>query len=445
VTTRVAVVGGGLSGISAALGAADSGAPVTLLERRARLGGLTWSFRRRGLWFDNGQHVFMRCCTAYLSFLGRIGATELVALQDRLAVPVLVPGRPPAWVRSSRLPAPLHLGPSLLRYRPLGVSDRLRLGRAALALRRLTASDPALDAITFGDWLEAHGQSQAAIDSLWDLIALPTLNLHAADASLALAVKVFRTGLLDDAHGADIGWSRVPLSRLHHDAAFAALDAAGVEVVLGARVESLGDLRTYCRPDAVILATPPETTARLAPPGTLPAVERLGASPIVNVHLVLDRRITDLAMAAAVRSPVQFVFDRTEASGLRRGQCLAVSLSAADDEIGRHSVDLVRDIWDALGRLFPRAARARLVDAVVTRERAATFRAAPGSRWLRPGPLTAEPGLVIAGAWTDTGWPATMESAVRSGLAAAHAFGSSRIGEGSGAMATSSHLEAASA
>ena len=418
---RVAVVGGGLAGVSAALEAADGGADVTLFERRPWLGGLTWSFRRDGLWFDNGQHVFLRCCTAYLGFLRRIGATHLVREPDRLSVPVLAPGRRPAWIRSARLPAPLHLAPSLLRYRHLGLVDRARLGPAALSLRRLDPDDPRLDATTFGAWLSAHGQSQAAVAALWDLIALPTLNLHAGDASLALAVKVFRTGLLDDARGADMGWARAPLARLHHDAALRALEGAGVETMLGARVDSLDDVRGRCQPDVIILAVPPDAAVRLAPPGALPPVERLGASPIVNIHLVLDRTVTDLSMAAAVRSDVQFVFDRTESSGLERGQCLVVSVSAADRELGRRPEHLARHFFAAIGELLPAARRARLVDAVVTRERAATFRAGPGTRALRPGTRPGVAGLLLAGAWTDTGWPATMEGAVRSGVAAARA------------------------
>jgi uncharacterized protein with NAD-binding domain and iron-sulfur cluster len=157
-------------------------------------------------------------------------------------------------------------------------------------------------------------------------------------------------------------------------------------------------------------------TAGLVPPEAgLPDLSGLGTSPIVNVHLVLDRRVTDLPFAAAVDSPVQFVFDRTGSSGSGRGQCLAVSLSAADAYIGQPKDDLIRTFFEALGELFPKAREATLVDAVVTRERAATFAAVAGSRRYRPPAATAVPGLFVAGAWCDTGWPATMEAAVRSG------------------------------
>jgi uncharacterized protein with NAD-binding domain and iron-sulfur cluster len=187
--------------------------------------------------------------------------------------------------------------------------------------------------------------------------------------------------------------------------------------------------------DAVILAVPHTEAAAVLPAGAVPdpaGLAGLGTSPIVNVHVVYDRRVTTLALAAGVGSPVQYVFDRTAASGLAdsppaaaapvtRGgpQCLAVSLSGADDYLGRQPPELIELVTSGLAELFPAARRARVLDAVVTRERAATFRALPGTAGLRPGPVTGVRNLYLAGAWTDTGWPATMEGAVRSGNAAA--------------------------
>jgi len=429
---RVVVIGGGLAGMSAALTLADAGVEVTLLERRQRLGGLTWSFQRNDLSFDNGQHVFLRCCTAYLRFLERIGARHAVHLQPRLDIPVLSPDGTRASITRSELRAPLHLAPSLARYRHLSVADRLRLAWPALALSRLNPEDPSLDTVTFGNWLSRHGQSDVAIDRLWNLIALPTLNVQASEASLALAVKVFRTGLLDQADGGDVGWSIVPLTELHGAYAGRALGGAGVETVLGVRVqhvseqagggfEVVADERSLgC--DAVVVTTPPEVAQRLLPEGVLPADLGLGQSPIVNVHLVLDRPVTDLPLAAVVSSPIQFFFDRTASSGLQSGQCLSISLSAADEYIAQSSSQLVGTFFAALQALLPVARTARLVDGVVTRERAATFRATPGTAARRPGSRTSRPGLYLAGAWCDTGWPATMEGAVLSGERAARAI-----------------------
>jgi hypothetical protein len=223
--------------------------------------------------------------------------------------------------------------------------------------------------------------------------------------------------------------------------------AGSIERTAGAQFEIITADRRLAA-DAVIVATPPRAAAALlAPfaPGEPPdasqvptpadagtplfgaaTAELLGASPIVNVHLVLDRRVTDLPIAACVGSPIQFVFDRTAPSGAARGpsgaagrQCLGISLSAADSYITQGSADLVSSFFEALGEIFPAARNARLVEGVVTRERAATFRAAPGSRALRPQEHTPVPGLLLAGAWCDTGWPATMEGALRSGAKAA--------------------------
>ncbi len=150
---RVAVVGGGLAGIAAALSAADAGAQVTLLERRPHLGGLTTSIERDGLSFDNGQHVFLRCCTAYRTFLDRIGASGQVYLQPRLDVPVLGPTGKRSAIRRSALPAPFHLALSLLRYQPLNWKERRRLLGPVMALRRMDPRDPSLDQVTFSEWL----------------------------------------------------------------------------------------------------------------------------------------------------------------------------------------------------------------------------------------------------------------------------------------------------
>ncbi|MGH9008195.1 MAG: hydroxysqualene dehydroxylase HpnE [Acidimicrobiales bacterium] len=433
---EVVVVGGGLAGIAAALDAADAGAGVTLLERRGKLGGLTWSFQRKGRWFDNGQHVFLRCCTAYREFLERIGATSMTHLQPRLEVPVLAPGGRTSVISRSSLPAPLHLLGSLARYRHLTLADRARLARPALGLRRLDLDDPALDDRTFGSWLAERGQRPAAIAALWNLIALPTLNVSADEASLALAAMVFRTGLLDRAEAGDIGWSSVPLGELHGEQAAKALDEAGVEVHLAAVVDALETSgprrvlraggRSYAA-DAVIVTTPPEVSAGLLGDGVLGPVARLGASPIVNVHLVLDRKVTDLAMFACVESSVQFVFDRTgsahfgSAAAATGEQCLSISLSGAEADVGRRPEDLISSYRDALGDVLPAVRDANLLDGVVSRERSATFRAVPGSASLRPSVTTSLDRVLVAGAWCDTGWPATMEGAVRSGSAAAAA------------------------
>src|SRR4051794_39190969 len=184
--TQAVVVGGGLAGITAALRLADAGCQVTLLEAKPKLGGLTHSFRRGELDVDNGQHVFMRCCTSYRALLDRLGVTGLTTLQPRLDVAVVrasdgVRGR----LHRDGLPAPLHLARSLSGYSVLAVADRARAVRAALALRRVDRDDPRTDDRSFGDWLTSHGQTPSTTDALWDLVGIATMNARAADASLA--------------------------------------------------------------------------------------------------------------------------------------------------------------------------------------------------------------------------------------------------------------------
>ncbi|CAL9642666.1 phytoene dehydrogenase [Streptomyces griseomycini] len=432
------VVGGGLAGVTAALALADAGVRVTLLEGRPRLGGLAFSFQRGDLTVDNGQHVYLRCCSAYRWFLDRIGGAALAPLQDRLDVPVVDVTRPEGRrlgrLRRDALPVPLHLGRSLAAYPHLSLADRARVGRAALALKGLDLADPALDTQDFGSWLAAHGQSARAVEALWDLVGVATLNAVAGDSSLALAAMVFKTGLLSDPGAADIGWARVPLGELHDRLARKALDSAGVRTEVRARVTSVfanGDGGWSVRApgetldaDAVVLAVPQREAHDLLPAGALDAPERLldiGTAPILNVHVVYDRKVLARPFLAALGTPVQWVFDRTEASGLKEGQYLALSQSVAHNEIDEPVAALRERYLPELERLLPRTRGARVKDFFVTRERTATFVPAPGVGRLRPGARTEAPGLYLAGAWTATGWPATMESAVRSGVGAADA------------------------
>ena len=298
---------------------------------------------------------------------------------------------------------------------------------------------------------------------LWDLFSISSLNVPGDDASLALAAVVVKTGLLGDAGAADIGVPALSLGELHGAAAArrwtswappsacrprwrpsSPKGADGFLVRLGRSTS--GDRRRERRrrppgadvtpadddgggevlaADVVVLAVPHEQAARLIPAGALPAETvdgwaGLGAAPIVNLHVRYDRKVMDVPFAAAVDSPVQWVFDRTRISGMHArgddGQYLAVSLSAADEYVNMSVAELREMFVPALAELFPEARAATVTEFFVTRERRATFRQVPGTARLRPKSATALPGLALAGAWTDTGWPDTMEGAVRSGL-----------------------------
>src|SRR5215470_12245291 len=439
--SKVVVVGGGLAGISASIALAESGADVTLLEARPRLGGATCSFSRDGLTVDTGQHVFLGCCTAYRGLLAKLGMTGHATLQDRFDVTVLSPGGRKARLRRTALPGPLHMLPALGRYPFLSFAERMSVARPALAMRRVDPADPAADTQRFGDWLAQRGQSERTRRALWDLFSVSALNIAGDDASLALAAVVVKTGLLGQNDAADIGIPALPLGELHGDAGATLLAKLGARVMMGTKVAAIepsddgyriglaqGDPLTA---DAVVLAVPHEKAAPLMPAGALPEQTvagwaGLGASPIVNVHVIYDRPVMDLPFVAAIDSPVQWVFDRTRISGISASnhgqpgqQYLAISLSAADRYADTPAAKLREQFLPALAELFPAARDARVTEFFVTRERRATFRQAPGSGALRPKAATARPGLVLAGAWTDTGWPDTMEGAVRSGLAAA--------------------------
>lgn len=438
-SSRAVVVGGGIAGVTAALRLADAGLDVTLLEGRPRLGGLAFSFRRGGLTVDNGQHVYLRCCTAYRWFLDRVDSARLAPLQNRLDVPVLDVGRPAGprlgRLRRNALPVPLHLAAGLAGYPHLSLAERAGVARAALALGRLDPDDPALDEDDFGSWLARHGQSPRTIEALWDLVGVATLNATAPDSSLALAAKVFKTGLLSEPGAADIGWAAVPLGEIHDTMSRKALDSAGVRTELRTKAGAL--TRTdeghwlvdtgaeHIEAETVVLAVPQRETHDLLPEGALDAPDRLldiGTSPILNVHVVYDRKVLKRPFFAALGSPVQWVFNRTATSGLTGpGQYLAVSQSAAGDEIDLPVAELRARYLPELERLLPAARGAGIRDFFVTRERTATFAPAPGVGRLRPGTHTRAPGLFLAGAWTATGWPATMEGAVRSGAGAADA------------------------
>jgi squalene-associated FAD-dependent desaturase len=441
---KVAVIGGGLAGITAAIALAELGADVTLLEARPRLGGATCSFSRDGLTVDTGQHIFLGCCTAYRGLLDRLGMTEHSTLQDRFDVTVLAPGadgRPrKARLRRTALPGPLHMLPALGRYPFLSLAERAKVARPALAMRFVDPADPAADTQRFGDWLARRGQSERTRRALWDLFSVSALNIAGDDASLALAAVVVKTGLLGKNNAADIGVPALPLGELHGDAGGTLLAKLGAQVCLSTKVSAIEPLQDggfriglaqgaqgeSMTADAVVLAVPHEKAAPLMPAGALPeqAVAGwagLGASPIVNVHVIYDRPVMDLPFVAAIDSPVQWVFDRTRISGLDKPnhQYLAISLSAADQYADTPVAELQEQFVPALAELFPAARDAEVTEFFVTRERRATFRQSPGSGALRPKAETLMPGLALAGAWTDTGWPDTMEGAVRSGLAAA--------------------------
>lgn len=429
------VVGGGIAGLAAACRLAGDGHRPHLLERAPHLGGRAGSFYDRHLeeTVDFGQHVLMGCCTAARGFLKRIGAEEMLSLQPSLSIPVRCETRR-TILRSSPLPGPLHLLPSLLRYAPLSPAQRVAVLRAAVAL--LAARERTLESRSFGGWLKAHRQSDAAITRLWDPICIAALNAPAGDVSAGAARMVFAEAFFRPG-GANLGCFTRPLS----DVAAAAADyirshgglvetgAAVRRIVIeeaGVRGVELSDGRVL-ESSAVVSAVPPDDLAALVPADSAPAeiadrARRLAWAPIVNVHLWFDRPVTDVPFFIAVDAPIQAVFDvsRLHAADPADGRHhIVVSQSAAEDWMGRSDDEIATLVRDALAVLEPGTQRANLLQVRVLRQPRATFVPAPCSPELRPAVATPVRGLTLAGDWTWTGWPSTLESAVRSGVAAA--------------------------
>jgi len=434
----VIVIGGGFSGIAAACRLAGEGRRPLLLERSPRLGGRAGSFLSpdRDEALDYGQHVLMRCCTASIGFLLRIGASEAVRFQPTLSIPIVWPkGR--TVLRSSFLPGVLHLAPSLLGYRPLSLRDRIRAVRAgsSMSLRRIRTDVP------FAEWLAAHGQSDRSIELLWDPICVASLNAPARAVGVRAARVVFREAFFRP-DGANVGFFTVPLSEVF-DEARRYIEGRGGAVRTSATVEKLAIDRAGVRgvelstgetieSEAVVSAVPPADLARLVPgegplAPLLAEASRLRWSPIVDVHAWFDRPVLEDEFAVAVDSSVQAVFDVTRLHGRPRNEGpthLVLSQSAAEGWIDRPVDEVSEVLLSALGELFPSVREAESLDTLVLRHRRATFVPEPDSERLRPRAVAPIPGLYLAGDWTSTGWPSTIEGAVRSGIvAAAHAEG----------------------
>ncbi len=441
------VIGGGLAGLSAACALAERGIAVTLIERRNYLGGRAFSFvdPQTGMELDNGQHVFLRCCTEYIDFLEKIGAFAQTTLQQRLRVTVADREGNRGVLSSTRfLPAPLDLLPSLLLYRHLGPMDRLRIIRGMMSIRGANRERERerLESMSFHDWLLEHGQNERTIAALWELITLPILNDTIDAASAYMGIMAFQDSLLAGKGMADLGYSRVGLSTLVSDGARRYIEARGGRLLMGRRVNELRitDGRvTGVRvgeetidADAVISAVPWDglerllisenadtSLTRVTPPP-------LEWAPIVGLHIGYDRPVMDEPFLTVVDSPVQWIFNRSlMQESADSSSRLLVSISAAWREAGM-SEDELRDLAEAeLRPVLPETRNASMTFFRVVKQPQATFRCLPGIQDRRLTQTTAVPGLFLAGDWTQTGWPATMESAVRSGNLAAAAASSS--------------------
>jgi squalene-associated FAD-dependent desaturase len=410
---KAVVVGGGLAGLAAALDLVDADHDVTLLEARPTLGGAVQTLpERKGDPSpppDNGQHIALGCCTEYRRFLDRIGSRHGVERLPLELTAIDEAGRASA-IRAGLL--------GLLRYRHVSVGERIAVVRVARKLAQLDPGDH--DGETFAALLRRLGQSQRGIDRFWDVFIRPALNIRSEEASAALGIFTVQTALFGGPGASDLILPVAPLGEMHGDSAGRALESAGAEVRLRARVLAVeGDAAVLSGGERVsadffVVALPPGESAEVL--GEDPA--GLEDSPIVSVHLLFDQPILPVRLAALLGSDAHWVFDRGRLTGHEpeRGQYLTVVASGVPELVevrGRELVDrMARQLTGRLGR-------AELIWSRVSREPAATFAGRPGTAAARRGPTTAQPNVVRAGAWTATGWPATMESAVRSGRTAA--------------------------
>jgi len=433
---HVAVAGGGLAGMSAAVALAAEGFRVTLLERRTALGGRAGSHldASSGEWIDNCQHVLMPCCTNLLDFYDRIGVRD--AIRFHREIPFIDTAGRTSFLKASPLPAPLHCAPSFLALSFLSTGDKLRIARGLAALLALDRDAPAARTVAL-DWFRARGQTDRAIRDFWELVLVSALNETLDRASLHYAAKVFVDAFLSHPRGWWLGVPAVPLAALYGEPVARFLAGRGGEVRLRSTVVRL-DLRSgsvaaveiegggTLAVDAVVVALPWRASGELLPAGALsgvPAWQTLEPSPITGIHLWFDRVVTQLDLAALPGCTIQWFFNKTPAlgGGPDEGSYLQLVTSASRAWLDRTKGEILDAACGELAGVLPETRRARIRRALVLKEPLATFSPTPESEAARPGTRTGIDNLFLAGDWIRTGWPATMEGAVRAGYLAAEA------------------------
>jgi squalene-associated FAD-dependent desaturase len=433
------VIGGGLAGLSAAVDLASRGIAVLLVEQRQHLGGRTYSFvdETTGDVVDNGQHLLMGCYEATRWLLKTIGSESNATLQPNLHIDFLHPLRGSAALHCPSLPAPLHLLGGLLSLRTLSMSDRLKLLRVGMELRKDPKRvEPAIAALTVHQWLDALGQSEENKKYLWDIIAIGSLNDDPREVSALLFYRVLRSAFLGRKENASLLVPRVGLSELFVDPSVTYIRSRRGEIILGCGVdESLLDgsrlAGVRCsdgniREARVFISAVPWYTAS---PLFSNAAGRLGwvvnghlqSSPIVTINLWFDRVVMDQDFVALLDSRVHWVFNKSKIYGnqVPDRQYLSLVISGAGSLVNLSSEELLRAALDDLHRFLPRTKTANVVHYLVLKEKRATFSPRPDVEQHRPASETPISNLFLAGDWTNTGYPATIEGAVLSGRRAA--------------------------
>ncbi len=448
-TRTVVVIGGGIAGLAAAVRLIQLGLKPIVLEKRPFLGGRAYSFidSDTGIEIDNGQHVFVGACDQFQQYIRDIGAWDQIRLEKRMGLPVLKNGRL-SWLRARRLPGALANLSALLGYKHLGMKGKLWIlwGLLSIRLTRL-GTNSVHDNVTFEDWLRDHGQNDETIQNFWNLIILPSLNDDISVVSAHTGIMLFKIALLGQARNPAMGIPLVGLSALTGDNARVFIERHGGEIRTGVDVASLkvdagritgivttGGEAVYG--EAVISAVPAAAMTPLIPggppnddsdndPNAFPdfftPAEFVRTAPIVAIHIWYDRPVLREKYVAVLDSPLQWVFNDTDLKSRDDdgGQHIVISLSGAWEWKDRSKQELREIFTTEMERIFPEASNATIRKFTVVKMLDATFRVGTGSQKFRLSQKTPLPGFYLAGDWTDTGWPSTMESAVRSGNLAA--------------------------
>jgi squalene-associated FAD-dependent desaturase len=437
--TTVAVVGGGVAGLSAACALADAGFRVTLLERRGYLGGRASSYRHPGTEevIDNCQHVLFGCCTNLVSLYERLGVAGKIHWDSRMTL--IEPGGRRSTLAPAPLPAPLHGLPGILKASCFTAADKLSLMRALTAI--LVGTDPR-STQSLADWLGQQHQTSGALKRFWHLVIASALNADLDRIALPYAAKVIRELFLNSAYAGSMGMSTVPMSELYAGAQ-AYLASRGSRIELNVNVEaatwdeSRGEWRLQSRDrefwaQAIVLALPFEATARLIPkmphnPAASQLAEQIASLehwPICSVHLWFDREITELDHAVLLDRDIHWMYHKSRWQPSRdpRASYIELVISANREFAALPREEALARATAQFAEFFPQVRVAKLVKSALIKEVRATFGVPPGVDGARPTAVSPWPNCYLAGDWVATGWPSTMESAARSGYLAAEAL-----------------------
>jgi len=430
---RVAIVGAGLAGLAAGCALAGSDFHVTLFERRPYVGGRASSYEHPGTGevVDNCQHVLLGCCTNLVHFYEQLGVSDKIQWFEELVF--IEPGGRASRIHPTVLPAPFHNMPSFLAASSLSLADKTAISTALLSMMRQSdvADNPEEN---FLQWLQRQKQTRRAIDHFWKVVLVSALNEDLDRLSVRYATQVFRESFIKSAAAGKMGVPRVPLSELYNSAA-GYIRQRGGDVLLRCAVNSIvprensvsvstsGGAQEF---DYLIVAAPFQLVAGLLPDDAVAEplkkdLSKFEASPITGIHLWFDREITPMPHAVLLDRTIQWMFQKSKLHE-RDGFHIELVVSASKSLVEKSRQEILDVALAELGEFFPKAKDAKLLKAAVIKEVYATYSILPGLDRYRPAAKTEWPRLFLAGDWTATDWPATMEGAVRSGYLAAEAL-----------------------